>query len=639
MAHILIRKAHVHYASNRLSVKDYMDTDLEADLAIRYPTQRLVDDEIERLKSNIRSFLSHRNTLSPISRLPSEILSHIFALTQPPEDSDQSKEKSFTSFDWIVVSHVCRAWRFIALGCATLWTGINSSHRFMDLFMERSEGAVLRCDMDARRGKIDPILRLLQQVRRTSYIHLRVSHKVSAKVFASLCTPAPLLRSLIILYENTDASPYAVLPITNNVALPENTFAGTSTNLSTLSLTGCGIPPNARILSTVTSLSIISPGATYTRSQWLAALASMPHLAQLTLDNAFDDASPDAGSPTARPLSTLCLSKLVLKGKKFLSDIAFFNHFTVSNEAEVSFSSETSAWANELILFLRSHATVRQELSKMPIHRMSVEHKTDTFVFRAQIMDLGSVKQHPLLVSFELLHTGDGMGISMEPNRRDRWIEALATLPLANLVCFDSAVHMPRHLWPILLKHAPKTSDIWVTGDDSNSFFEYLLDNYTKTCPGSKAPQSHQKSRGKKKKKKKGEFLKRGEWTAMALPALKKLTLERCDMVSLPNADPLCDVFTARTQNGAPLDLFFLVCCETYDDEWASRMKKAVPLDWDGDLPEDDEGFDDGFDDEFDGGFDDGFDELEMDIYNNPSFESYMYARGDSYDGWGGYSD
>ncbi|KZV73604.1 hypothetical protein PENSPDRAFT_732797 [Peniophora sp. CONT] len=69
-----------------------------------------------------------RNMLAPACRVPSEVLSAIFALAQLdwiPEYSAQEGDEGVYDLGWIYVSHVCSHWRDVALRTPSLWNTIN----------------------------------------------------------------------------------------------------------------------------------------------------------------------------------------------------------------------------------------------------------------------------------------------------------------------------------------------------------------------------------------------------------------------------------------------------------------------------------------------------------------------------------
>jgi hypothetical protein len=67
---------------------------------------------LQDVDNKIRALKLHRNTLVPVARLPTEILSIIFSLLRIP----------ITPF---FLSHVCHRWREISLNLPCLWSHIN----------------------------------------------------------------------------------------------------------------------------------------------------------------------------------------------------------------------------------------------------------------------------------------------------------------------------------------------------------------------------------------------------------------------------------------------------------------------------------------------------------------------------------
>ena len=79
-----------------------------------------VDKGIDTAMKLVRSLLTRRNALVPISLLPPEILArvfHLIVLEEPPISGGRS-------LGWIRVTHVCRHWRQVALDDSSLWARI-----------------------------------------------------------------------------------------------------------------------------------------------------------------------------------------------------------------------------------------------------------------------------------------------------------------------------------------------------------------------------------------------------------------------------------------------------------------------------------------------------------------------------------
>jgi hypothetical protein len=118
-----------------------------------------VDKEVEATRQLLRSLLTRRNALAPISLLPPEILARVFhalALDEPPCDAKQS-------LGWIKTTHVCRHWRQVALGDSSLWariSGIDGSHLNTALISEmlsRARNAPLEIEINIMHAIPNPM--------------------------------------------------------------------------------------------------------------------------------------------------------------------------------------------------------------------------------------------------------------------------------------------------------------------------------------------------------------------------------------------------------------------------------------------------------------------------------------------------
>ncbi|KAI0785601.1 hypothetical protein C8Q75DRAFT_321595 [Abortiporus biennis] len=74
---------------------------------------------IERHKRAILRISSHVNRFSSAAFVPDEILCEIFKLY-----ATDSLENGVYPYEFIKLAHICRYWRAIVLGCASLWTHI-----------------------------------------------------------------------------------------------------------------------------------------------------------------------------------------------------------------------------------------------------------------------------------------------------------------------------------------------------------------------------------------------------------------------------------------------------------------------------------------------------------------------------------
>lgn len=76
--------------------------------------------QISRIEQYLISLNLHRNTLTPVSRLPEDVLIQIFSAVARVCDQGSTLRGGWEVRNphvWLVVTHVCRRWREIALHC------------------------------------------------------------------------------------------------------------------------------------------------------------------------------------------------------------------------------------------------------------------------------------------------------------------------------------------------------------------------------------------------------------------------------------------------------------------------------------------------------------------------------------------
>jgi hypothetical protein len=96
-------------------------------------------DGVTGLVSNEPRLDLRTNPLSPVFRLPAEILANIFIHNARDSYMEIYGDPNSTTPSWVNVSYVCRHWRDIALNCHTLWTFIpTTSLRWTQELLARS---------------------------------------------------------------------------------------------------------------------------------------------------------------------------------------------------------------------------------------------------------------------------------------------------------------------------------------------------------------------------------------------------------------------------------------------------------------------------------------------------------------------
>jgi hypothetical protein len=218
------------------------------------------------------------DTLVPISRLPTEILSIIFSLLHSFEvlDLESSPPSPFSP-----VSHVCHRWREISLDLPYLWSHINFTKltpagaavmlvraKMAPLYLEAQTMQWSRAKFGAFKKQIEAHI---HQSRHLS-ITVKSNH---LKISGRLVSAAPSLELLSI--DNRDIS----LPW----IIPDNLFDGITPKLTYLRLYNCGISGESQLLRGLRVLELF-PFPVYARFEFyylLRALIRTPQLERLVI--------------------------------------------------------------------------------------------------------------------------------------------------------------------------------------------------------------------------------------------------------------------------------------------------------------------------------------------------------------------
>uniref|UniRef100_A0A0W0FTK9 F-box domain-containing protein n=1 Tax=Moniliophthora roreri TaxID=221103 RepID=A0A0W0FTK9_MONRR len=296
-----------------------------------------IDQKINSLEEQLRRLRTQRNAKAAISRLPIEIMVHIFTYCVPRRDS-----VALINTCWLSFTHVCHSWRSIALNYAGLWTCIDfQSNGLAQAMLERSKTAVLdakiprfhyhRQDMEWRH-----LLTTIQhQLSRIGHLHVGPDHTNLNREFVSgLVEPAPSLRSL---------------EVTNftELDLPSNFLAGTAPLLTQLRLDLTYLPWDSPLLHALTFLELRGDGVTNipTEKQFVGALQSMPLLEILILKQMFPNSITDTNTiplPHLRELQLTAESENIDRCNGVIGHLSFpkttmlkIDYYTESDDAGV----------------------------------------------------------------------------------------------------------------------------------------------------------------------------------------------------------------------------------------------------------------------------------------------------------------
>jgi F-box-like len=268
--------------------------------------------------------------LSPISRIPEEVLAEIFLWCAQSPWTATTTDLSQVHFhhgrgtwtEWTVVSHVCRHWRAVALEFPELWSRINARMpvRWMEAMIERSKDVPISIInfylfriLCLRKREI--LLNVLSEPSRWRQIDVDLPHRngVVFKLISSLTTPAP---SLVDLALNVGTSDYHGSP----KVLPWNFLAASAPSLRRLKVVGCEPSWNPDLYSdNLTSLKLSHTPLARARlpgpspAEFGKILAGIPRLTELDLEMNLPDLS--TLEPASRTFDFPLLQKLRLVGE------------------------------------------------------------------------------------------------------------------------------------------------------------------------------------------------------------------------------------------------------------------------------------------------------------------------------------
>jgi hypothetical protein len=282
---------------------------------IRLQTFRAVELEIEKAERRLASLRRQRNGLLPVSRLPPELLTIIFAhlrLAQHTEPAPGAGSPRRRDACYIAFTHVSHAWRTLALHTPSLWTRLD----------DRVLGTALAGLVLRRSSPVYPIAlaargseRALAQATALACSHqrrLRALELSNADVCAAPplaldgLTYLPRLERLAIL----DANCAARLPTTmsaprlRSLELQGTSFpwtdpsGGTFAHLTELTL--AFLPFYSR-LSVCELLSLLSRTPALERLYLHRVLPEIPHETAVTIEDWDDPAGEAAAAQASLP--------------------------------------------------------------------------------------------------------------------------------------------------------------------------------------------------------------------------------------------------------------------------------------------------------------------------------------------------
>ncbi|KAG1739536.1 hypothetical protein EDB19DRAFT_2039289 [Suillus lakei] len=250
-----------------------------------------IDKDTAALLESLRVLRSRRNALARISCLPPEILATVFKYVTD-EESFMGPYNS-SAPHCLVVTHVCRHWRQVALDCPALWASIDCvSARWLQIMLDRSKNTALVVTYSAQilQGCLE---RVLSQLPRIKVLRLSSSSYDVKRVFSCLSShPAPLLQIFELSVTGT------VNPISDTI------FQGRAPQLRSVELMHCSFNWTSCIFSGLRTLVVRDARSVSKLSHLLSALSRMPDLEKLLLQRSIHDSGETKDSDKI-PLSRL----------------------------------------------------------------------------------------------------------------------------------------------------------------------------------------------------------------------------------------------------------------------------------------------------------------------------------------------
>ena len=335
--------------------------------ALSRPTLRT---NIAPLEERIRVLKSRRNELSPISRLPVEILCKIFSFIV--DNFNGLFHSDLRPESWTNFSHVSQHWRSSALSAPELWTNIPLSWpRWAEEMLIRSKMVTLTIRfffsfVNSNPRLLKTIRSCLCQMNRVGEIHLCMTGGlILEQIFRDLPKSAPQLHTLRI-----ESSRFS-----GRVSSIHEDFLYDTERLQHVELINCKISWDSRLLTGLTRLTLEdSLKANSSIIQVLYALKRMPALTDLRLENSIPD---DSDGPSTYPVVNLpCLRVLhISSGVGPLTIV--LRHITFPHSAILNLTcGEKQSTQIDFSNFLSVLAT--KFLSSLVIRSLSLQ-ATDTY--------------------------------------------------------------------------------------------------------------------------------------------------------------------------------------------------------------------------------------------------------------------
>ncbi|TFY62603.1 hypothetical protein EVG20_g6645 [Dentipellis fragilis] len=268
------------------------------------------DRELGAAEGALATLRYGRNRICPVNTLPPEILVRIFQdFNVSPGNRRRRSYVASLRLGWIVVTHVCRYWRQVALSFNALWRKICFSlGKDWTMEMLRRSGNVpiiYKQHFGSPRFRLQPnVETIVQHMHRIQTLSFQAGSFALDPLFTALMNPAPVLENLE-LYAFHDSAEFPARQ------LPEQFFEGQAPRLHRIAMHNIHINWQSPILTRVRYLEIRAdgdPGWAYEFAHklpvlrdMLDGLATAPDLETLILVNAMSNGPASIECPVRLP--------------------------------------------------------------------------------------------------------------------------------------------------------------------------------------------------------------------------------------------------------------------------------------------------------------------------------------------------
>ena len=389
---------------------------------------------------------------NPYITLPPELLSMIFiACADPPSGfSNRLHWVLSEKMQWIAVTHVCRYWRSVALGCVDLWRKLFFFN--LDVTKEmirRSKGANLEMIIGHSEQLLEPINKIIEMVlpelHRVSVLYLASYAESVQFLVDGFVHAAPKLESLCLY------SAYSHDP-DKRVRVPDVIFSRQTPALRSLELQQCIItsPSPSSTFPSSNSQMVRIPS---TISQIVSFLCRMTMLHTLTLVDVLPT-HPLADTGAYPKLVFPKLSQLVVTSS-VVSCAILLQHLVFPTTINIKLRCHTNPLSDYRRLFRAFLSAISNEKADFVISTLGLKIGSTWIINSIDILYTIShgYQSAPTKVAFTFVTEGSDREI-----HQDVFNAANIILPPADAHRLDIKGYAPR--WPINFESLPNIRTI-----------------------------------------------------------------------------------------------------------------------------------------------------------------------------------